>query len=147
MITSILSNNASIANGMAHILSRINYKKLNHGLRYAEQNADSYHVIVLFEYVNSGIYDTIAEIERIPGTTLAIHEFLTMPEVRNALDSLLANAPNMKIYTRRKMNYDAEGDASFTKYRQFVLYVGPDLPSLIEADPYTPDDSGGADWH
>ena len=132
---------------MAHVLSRIDYKKLNKGLRYAEQNADEHHVIVLFEYVNSGIYDTIAEIERIPGTTLAIHEFLNMPEVRNALDSLLATAPNHKIYTRRKMIHHLEGQDGFTKYRQFVLYIGPELPSLIEPYSYAPDEPVAEDWH
>ena len=139
MITSILSNNPSIANGMAHVLSRIDYKKLNNGLRYAEKNADSHHLIVLFEYVNSGIYDTIAEIERIPGTTCAIHEFLQNPDVLLALRSLLGTLPRYNIYTRRKMDRNEKGELDFTKHRQLVLYVGPELPSLIQPIEYSTD--------
>lgn len=138
MIPSVLSCNANNSRGMAHILSAIDYKKLSRQLRYAAAHADDNHTIILLEYVHSGIYDTIAEIERIPGTTQPINDFLLKPEVENALKSLFVSADNMRIYTRRKYVYKADGSYDLAKQRQLILYISADLPSLIppQADPW-----------
>jgi hypothetical protein len=129
MITTILSNSsAQNSNAIVHILSRIDYKALNTGLAIAIWKPNQVHRIVLFEYVHSGIYDTIAEIERLPGTTRLIHDVLKDNEVENALRSLFADKPNMKLYTRRKIDYTKEGPEGLTKYRQYVLSISPESP-------------------
>lgn len=124
MLTSILSNSSpQNSSGLAHILSRVDYNKLNTSLALASVRRNSVHTIVLFEYVHSGVYDTIAEMERIPGTTRFIHDFLKDNEVENALKGIFATKPNMKIYSRRKV--DA---GSLTKHRQYVLKIWPEFP-------------------
>lgn len=88
--------------------------------------------IVLFEYVHSGIYDTVVEMERVPGTTRFIHDVLNHNEVKNALRSLFADKPNMRLYSRRKIDETKEGPESLTNYRQYVLRISPEsLPSPI----------------
>ena len=126
MISSMLSNNTvNVAYGMTHILSRIDYDKLRMGLSRATRTSDSFN-IVLFEYVHSSVYDTIAEMERIPGTTQFIHNFLEKDEVKNILKMLFVSQPNMKLYTRRKMDNE-----ELTKYRQVILNISPGMPSPI----------------
>lgn len=126
MISSMLSNNTvNVAYGMSHILSRIDYDKLRGGLSRASRSSEPLS-IVLFEYVHSTVYDTIAEMERIPGTTQFIHNFLEKDEVKNILKALFVSQANMKVYTRRK----TDGE-ELTKYRQVILRVLPGPPSPI----------------
>jgi len=132
MITSIFKNSSWQNNsGIAHVLSRIDFKKFNNALSVATWHQDHPHTIVLFEYIHSGIYDEIAEMERIPGTTQFIHDFLKDPEVENVLKSLFADKPNMLLFSRRKIDNTKSGSESLTKYRQYVLKICPEMPSPI----------------
>lgn len=128
MLSSIFSNgNARFNRGIAHVLSRIDYDALQRGVYNASKNPDKTHTIVLFEYVNSCVYERIAEKERIPETTQYIHEFLSQPEVDIALKSLFTGKSNIKLYTRRKQ----DGAGVFTKYRQLIIRILPEMPSPI----------------
>jgi hypothetical protein len=142
MINTILSNSShQNSSGIAHILSRIDYYRLNTGLAVAKWKPNQVHKIVLFEYVHSGIYDTIAEIERIPGTTRFIHDVLKDNEVENALRSLFADKPNMKLYSRRKIDDTKTGSESLTKYREYVLQVSLESPpsTILSPEDYYED--------
>lgn len=137
MMSSILSN-ANIGSGLAYILSKINYTKLRTQLRFAGTHADEDHTIVLFEYIHSSVYDTIAQFERIPGTVKIIQNFLDRTDVKDALKSIFVSGENMKIYTRRKREYKNDGSFDLLKERQLVLHISAELPSLISppADPW-----------
>jgi hypothetical protein len=129
MLTSTLSNNSSRTNSaIAHVIERVNFKKFSEDLRIASWYRYQTNTIVLFEYVHSGIYDVVAEMERIPDTTWFIHNALYDNEVENALKSLFANKPNMKLFSRRKLDIETRQP---TKYREYVLEIRPELPSPI----------------
>lgn len=121
------SGNARFNRSLAHVLSRIDYDAVQRGIYNASKNPDKTHTVVLFEYVNSCIYERIAEKERIPETTQYIHEFLSEPQADIALKSLLTGTSNIKLYTRRKQ----DGAGVFTKYRQLILRILPSMPSPI----------------
>jgi hypothetical protein len=131
MLTSIFSNNSSQnSKAIAHVLSRVDFGKLSSALQHLDYNNNGVRNIVLFEYVHSGIYDTVAEMERIPGTTWFINDVLEDPIVKNSLQHLFANTPGTELYTRRKIDYSVDGPQRLTKYRQFVLRMSR-MPSPV----------------
>lgn len=121
------SSNSRVNVTLSHVLTRVNYENLSTGLMNTLYSPADTHTIVLFEYVHSGLYDTIAEMERVPGTPYFLHDMLQVHEMEQAMKTLFATQPNMRLYTRRKI--DAEG--RFTKYREYVLIVYPEMPSPI----------------
>ena len=129
MITSTLNNaDLTTAKCVTHILSRIDYVRLSRMLARAKENTHRDHTTALLEYTHSTVHDTIAEMERIPGTSVFIHDFLERPDIQRMLQTLFATCPAMMIvYTRRKL--DADGTP--TKTRQLVLRISTELLSPI----------------
>lgn len=131
MLTSVFSNNSSKTNNaVAHILSRIDFTKVSEQVQRGTRGNHSVYTVVLFDYVHSGIYDVVAEMERIPGTTWFIHDALEDIDVKNALSRLFVGDLNAYMYTRRKIDHSARGLEQLTKYRQCVVQVSL-LPSPI----------------
>ena len=129
MISEIFrQTNTRISTTISHVLTRVNYENLSNGLMETLYHPSEIHTIVLFEYVHSGVYDTIAEMERVPGTPYFLHDMLQVHEMEQAMKTLFATKPNMRLYTRRKT--DAQG--RMTKYREYVLVVYPEMPSPIQ---------------
>lgn len=117
---------------MAYVLSRVNYKNLYKGLNLAKEFPKETHTIVLFSYIHSSVYDTIAQMERIPETTQFLHTFLARSDVNLNLLKLFAMDRNSKLYTRRHIDHTREGVDSLTKFRELVLQIDPedDIPTL-----------------
>lgn len=122
----------------AKVMSKLNYSKFSHGMEKVYNEQSKTHVIVLMEYVNSTYDTTIAEIERLPGTTMSIDTFLNKPETLSTLRKLFVSDYKMYIYTRRKIEYiPSEGEehtTRLTKYKQLVLKILPAAPSPISSN-------------
>ena len=131
MITSsIHCNDNTTASAVKHIHTKLNYHNLQRGLALKDKYPYQDRYIVLFEYVHSGVDAQVAEVERIPGTTRPIHDFLQVRQ--NILRSLFASTPEMKLYTRRKTDSALHLP---TKYRQLVLYIPADPIPPIALNP------------
>lgn len=100
-------------------------------LTWCELEMSQTHTVVLMEYVCGKSDDVIVEMERIPGTTVFIDEFLRRTETTEVLKKLFVTGPNMSIYTRRKIAYNEDGTTELTKFKQLVLKVQPSAPSPI----------------
>jgi hypothetical protein len=134
MISSYLKNvehqlNRSAA--ISYLCKNTNYKNLEKGLLRADQTPDQAQTIVLLEYVNSACDVTIAEIERVPGTTLPVHEFLQEPSTKDLLKKIFTSHENVEFYTRRKITIDEHGESTLTKYRQLIMRINAELPDRI----------------
>lgn len=135
MITSMLQTDSSrsgdFALHFAKLLSKINYSKLSSMITWCELEPSTAHTVVLMDYVCSQSNVTIAEMERLPGTVMFIESFIQRSETMSALKALFVTGPNMLIYTRRKVTYNADGSTELTKYKELVLKVLPSAPSPI----------------
>ena len=128
MISEVFNRSNSRVNvALSHVLQRVNYENLSTGLMNSLYHPADTHNIVLFEYIHSTINDTIAEMERIPGTSYFIHDMLQVHEMEQAMKTLFATKPNMRLYSRRRL--DDRG--RLTKYMQYTLVVFPEVPSPI----------------
>lgn len=134
MITELIAN-LQVSNSMlmskflAHILGRIDYDAIVKGLK-KQQNGST--VVVLMEYVHSGVYETIAEIERFPGTTYPVDLALNHSILKYYLVKLFGDKPGMKVYTRRKIDFSKPGMDGLTKYKQLVLRLD-EMPSAVQS--------------
>lgn len=132
MLSTILSNdNAEVRRGVAYLLSSINFKELSVCLSKSRRNPELHHKVVLMDYVHSSVRDTIAEIERLPNTTISIHDFLSWPPVRDALEEMFVSSDNISLYTRRRFVHDSNGEWTPTKVRELVLHIRPEVLSPI----------------
>lgn len=138
MLTGIYHPNA-VSACVGHILSKIDYNKLTYAVENAVLNSDKEHRVVVFEYVHSGIIDSIAQIERVPGTIIPIHDVLSSYECITRLDSLLRVPGKTSWYSRRKIDH-AIGE--LTIKRQLVLLIEKDAfaPVLLERTETLPAD-------
>jgi hypothetical protein len=101
-------------------------------MKKVDEETSKTHVVVLMEYVNSTCDATIAEIERIPETTIPIETFLNDLHTKCVLQNLFVSAPHMSIYTRRKIDHSKVGTPeTTTKYKQLVLRIPPSAPSPV----------------
>ena len=90
MITNAFKNaDVNMSRCLAYVLGKIDYTKL--GKRIAGSKHDMRtHKIVLFEYVHSGIDVSIAQEERLPGTTVPIHSIVSDQQFTDIMNSLFA---------------------------------------------------------
>jgi hypothetical protein len=127
----------------------MDHKKYIQTIESAVIRPDRRYTIVLFEYVNSGINDTIAQIERLPGTTKSIHETLNDIRCMARLHELFIVNENMRLYTRRKIDNSNPRCEELTNVRQVVVAIAPyafnrpcsiseesdsEMPPLVPAD-------------
>lgn len=129
MITNAFKNaDVNMSKCLAYILNKIDYNKLGKRISMSKHDL-RVQKIVLFEYVHSGTDVSVAQEERLPGTTLTIHSIVTDQQFTEIMNSLFA-MPNRytQCYFRRKIDYDTV-PPSLTHVRQFVLELRQ--PSLL----------------
>ena len=129
MITNAFKNaDLNMSKCLAYVLNKIDYEKLSQRIGNSKHDLRT-QKIILFEYVHSGIDVSIAQEERLPGTTIPIHPILMQPEFMAIMNSLFT-VPNRytSCYFRRKISYETT-PPSLSHVRQLVLELRQ--PSLL----------------
>jgi hypothetical protein len=129
MITNAFKNtDVNMSKCLAYVLGKIDYTKLGKRISGSKHDMRT-HKIVLFEYVHSGIDISMALEERLPGTTIPIHQLVSDQQFTEIMNSLFA-MPNRytQCYFRRKIDFETV-PPSLTHVRQFVLELRQ--PSLL----------------
>ena len=138
---------------VALILNKMDHRKYSQIIESAITHPHRSYTIVLFEYTHSGINDTIAHIERMPGTTKSIHDILSDTRCLTRLNELFIVNSGMRLFTRRKIDHTKPfGHEQVTKIRQVVVAIDPyafgrprsqsedscgDMPPLIPLNNYS----------
>ena len=129
MITNAFKNaDVNMSKCLAYVLGKIDYNKLGKRIAWSKNDLRT-QKIVLFEYVHSGIDVSLAQEERLPGTTIPIHQLVSDQQFTDIMNSLFV-VPNRytQCYFRRKIDYNTVPPA-LTHVRQFVLELRQ--PSLL----------------
>jgi hypothetical protein len=129
MITNAFKNaDVNMSKCLAYVLGKIDYNKLGKRIALSKNDLRT-QKIVLFEYVHSGIDVPLAQEERLPGTTIPIHQFVSDQQFTDIMNSLFV-VPNRytQCYFRRKIDFQTV-PPSLTHVRQFVLELRQ--PSLL----------------
>lgn len=124
---------------ISHVLNKMDHKKYVQTVETAVTHPERRYTIVLFEYVNSGINDTIAQIERLPGTTKSIHDTINDIRCMARLHELFIVNESMRLYTRRKFDNTKPFHQQTTNIRQVVVTIGPyafGRPRVMSEDSY-----------
>ena len=129
MITSAFQNaDTNMSKCLAYVLDKIDYGKLGKRIALTKYDLRD-QKIVLFEYVHSDMDVPIALEERLPGTSIPIHQLVSDPQFTEIMNSLFS-VPNKytRCYFRRKIDYTT-APPSLTHTRQFILELR--CPSLL----------------
>jgi hypothetical protein len=110
---------------IAHLLNKMDHKKYAETVQTAIVRPSQKYTVVLFEYVHSGVNDTIAHVERLPGTTKSIHETINDLRCMSRLHDLFIVNASMRLYTRRKFDNTKPFHEQTTNIRQVVVTIGP----------------------
>jgi len=139
------------------VMKKFNYLRFSRVISLAQTYPHRDYKFVLFEYTNSGIGDQIARIERIPQTTVAIHDVVSSPQFIERMKELFVLNNNMVFYNRRMFVY-SNGMSIPSEQRQLIIlikrgafvarepveqYEDDELPALI---PITPIRCPGMDY-
>jgi hypothetical protein len=139
------------------VMQKFNYLRFSRVISLAQTYPDRDYKFILFEYTNSGIDKPVAKIERIPHTTVAIHDVVSSPQFIERMKELFVLNNKMVFYNRRMFVYS--NDMSIpSEQRQLVIlikrgafvpraaleqYEDDELPALI---PMTPIRCPGMDY-
>ena len=110
---------------IAYLLNKMDHKKYSQTVERAIMHPNQKYTVVLFEYVHSGVNDTIAHVERLPGTTKSIHDTINDVRCMARLHDLFIVNPSMHLYTRRKFDNSKPFHEQTTNLRQVVVTIGP----------------------
>jgi hypothetical protein len=125
-MNSMITPSKAAANCVAHVLNSMDHAKYMRTIESAMAYPDQIYTLVLFEYTHSGINDTIAQVERMPGTTTSIHDTLKDSRCVAQLNELFIVNSNMRLFTRRKFDFNKPfGREQITNIRQLVLRIDP----------------------
>ena len=104
---------------LEEVLGRVNYGRISRSLVFAETSSIPVSV-PLFSYVFSNWSEVIGQVERIPGTVVAIHDIVTRDSFMERLRTIFVANDRMSLKVRR-----AKFGNDFCDKIEIVLQINP----------------------